>query len=92
MGCAASKCTKTKTLRRANQERTIMARANLEDRIAKIDDHLFALLGDIQLFHPLADVRAWHRKQLQNLVMDARLDEARYLTDKINAIFDSKAS
>jgi hypothetical protein len=75
-----------------------MAHVNLEDRINEISDHLAALIGDIRLVHPIeasariADLRAWHRVQLQNLVVDAQLDETQRVTERINAIFDSGTS
>jgi hypothetical protein len=68
---------------------------NLEDRIEEINDRLFVLFGDIRLVHPLeydaraADLRAWNRVQLQNLVADARLDEVERITQRINTVFES---
>jgi hypothetical protein len=70
---------------------------NFEDRIREISGHLADLVGDIRLAHPLeanarlADLRAWHSAQLQNLVVDARLHEVERITKKIDAIFESRA-
>jgi hypothetical protein len=74
-----------------------MVRVNLDDRIAEINNRFAALVGDIRLAHALnadaliAEMKKWHELQLKNLVADARLDEARRITERIKAIPKSSA-
>jgi hypothetical protein len=74
-----------------------MAPANVEDSIAAITNRFAALVHDIRLAHLthadvlIAEMKRWHGLQLRNLVADARLDEARRIAERINAIFESTA-
>ena len=75
-----------------------MARTSLEDRISQISNRFASLVHDVRLAHPMhadaliAEMKKWHELQLTNLVADARLDEARHITERIDAIFESATS
>jgi acyl-CoA hydrolase len=69
---------------------------NFESRVAEISNRFAVLAGEIGLAPPMhrdaliAELKKWHELQLNNLVTDARLDEAKRITARITAIFESR--
>jgi hypothetical protein len=69
---------------------------SFENRIAEIDDQLFALICDVRLCHPtedearLASLREWHRAQLAALVADVNASATNHALEQIQHVFERR--